>query len=127
MQTTELKTMVLGPRSGKSTFIKSICNINYNYINSTLGCDVTPYDIHTNNGKKRLNFWEVGSEYQGLKDQYCLGADLAIIFKKNNNEHLEFENWLYNDIPKIYVENYNINHNENIIQNIKNIITENLL
>ena len=127
MQTIELKTMVLGPISGKTTFIRNITGKNYNHINNTLGCEVTPLDIHTNNGKRRINFWEVGSRFQGLKDKYCLGADLAIIFKKNNNEYLEFENWLSNSIPRIYVENYSINNNENIIQNIKNIITQNIL
>jgi hypothetical protein len=122
MQTKDLKIMVLGPRSGKSTFIRNICNLDNNY-NTTIGVDVTPFDIHTNIGKKRLNFWEVGSEIKGLKDKYCIGSNLAIIFTKtNNNQHLEYENWLCNDIPKIYVNDYNINQNDNIIQNIKNFI-----
>lgn len=123
MQTIELKIMVLGPRLGKSTFIKSITNNYFNY-RQTLGCDVTPYDIFTSNGKRRLNLWEVGSQIQGLKDKYCLNSDLAIIFKGNNNQHLEFENWLPSTIPKIYVDNYDIYDNENIIDNIKNTIIQ---
>jgi hypothetical protein len=73
------------------------------------------------NGKRRLNLWEVGSHIQGLTDKYCLNSDLAIIFKGNNNQHLEFENWLPSTIPKIYVDNYD---NENIIDNIKNTIIQ---
>ena len=32
MQTKEIKTMVLGPRCGKSTFLKSITGIDHNRI-----------------------------------------------------------------------------------------------
>ena len=125
MQTIELKVMVLGPKLGKSTFIKSITNNNNNNnIGQTLGCDVTPYEIFTNNGKRRLNLWEVGSQIQGLKDKYCLNSDLAIIFRGNNNHHLEFENWLPSITPKIYVDNYDIYDNDNIIDNIKNTIIQ---
>tara|TARA_S200000501_G_scaffold361527_1_gene389848 strand:+ start:582 stop:965 length:384 start_codon:yes stop_codon:yes gene_type:complete len=127
MQTKELKVMVLGPNCGKTTFVKSINNIDYNYSNSTLGCEVTPYELYTNNGKRRIIFWEVGSQYQGLKDKYCIDTSFAIIFKNNSDDHLEFENWLSYNIPRIYVENYNILDNEYIIQNIKNTIVENLL
>ena len=130
MQTKDLKVMVVGPRCGKSTFIKNITNLNSNFVNSntTLGIDVTLLDLHTNNGKRRLNFWEVGSEFKGLKNEYCIGAELAIIFKKNNNtEHIEFENWLPIDIPKLYVNDYNNMENQNIINNIKSLIVENNL
>lgn len=127
MQTKELKAVVLGPSCGKTSFIKSINNIEYNYINTTLGCEVTPYNIYTNNWKRRINFWEVGSIYQGLKDKYCVDTDFAIIFKNNSDDYLEFINWLPNNIPIIYVENYSILDNDNIIQNIKNTIVENLL
>jgi hypothetical protein len=130
MQTIELKTMVLGPKTGKSTFIKEITSIDNNSLNTntTLGVEVTPFDIHTHNGKRRLIFWEVGSQYKGLKNEYCIGANLAIIFKKTNtNEHLEYEDWLPNNIPRIYVNDYNITQNDNIIQNIKNLITISLL
>ena len=122
MQTKELKIMVLGPRSGKSTFINSICNLDNNF-NTTIGVNVEPFDIHTNIGKRRLIFWEIGSEIKGLKDKYCIGSNLAIIFTKtNNNQHIEYESWLCNHIPKIYVNDYNIYQNDNIIQNIKNVI-----
>ena len=92
MQTKELKTMVLGPRCGKSTFITSLSGsnpntftINGNIITmstTTLGADVTPYDLYVNPDTKiRLNLWEVGSEFQGLGKDYCTDAKLAIIFK----------------------------------------------
>lgn len=129
MQTKELKTMVLGPRCGKSTFIKSLSGIDPNIFNvnghiitmstTTLGVDVTPYDIYVNPDKKiRLNFWEVGSEIQGMGKDYCIDAKFAIIFKNDSNEHIEFEEWIPQDLPRIYVENYHITYNQNIIDRI---------
>ena len=127
MQTKDLKVMVLGPKSGKSQFIKSLTNTNHLF-QKTLGCDVSTIDIFTNNDKRRINFWEIGSEVQGLKQDYCINSDFAIIFKKsNNNKHEEFENWLSNEIPRIYVSDYDITQNESIIQNIKNLISNSFL
>tara|TARA_E500000331_G_scaffold319258_1_gene331815 strand:+ start:555 stop:977 length:423 start_codon:yes stop_codon:yes gene_type:complete len=129
MQTKELKTMVLGPRCGKSTFIKSLSGsdpntftINGNTITmstTTLGSDVTPYDIYVNPDKKiRLNLWEVGSEIQGMGKDYCIDAKFAIIFKNDSNEHIEFEEWIPQELPRVYVENYHITYNQNIIDRI---------
>jgi hypothetical protein len=129
MQTKELKTMVLGPRCGKSTFIKSLSGtdpntftINGNIITmstTTLGSDVTPYELYVNPDTKiRLNFWEVGSEIQGMGQGYCGDAKFAIIFKNDSNEHIEFEEWIPQDLPRIYVENYHITYNQNIIDRI---------
>ena len=129
MQTKEIKTMVLGPRCGKSTFLKSITGIEHNRIvingqvvemeSTTLGVDVVPYDLYINPSTKvRLNLWEVGSHFQGLGKEYCTGAKLAIIFKNNSDEHLEFEEWIPENIPRVYVENYDTNNNNNIIENI---------
>ena len=129
MQTKEIKTMVLGPRCGKSTFLKSITGIDQNRIvvngqviemeSTTLGADVVPYDLCINhNTKVRLNLWEVGSQYQGLGKDYCIDAKLAIIFKNNSDEHLQFEEWIPENIPRVYVENYDTVDNNNIIENI---------
>lgn len=129
MQTKEIKTMVLGPRCGKSTFLKSITGIDHNRIvingqivemeSTTLGADVVPYDLYINpNTKVRLILWEVGSHFQGLGKDYCTGAKLAIIFKNNTNEHLEFEEWIPEHIPRVYVENYDTVNDNNIIENI---------
>ena len=129
MQTKELKTMVLGPRCGKSTFITSLSGsnpntftINGNIITmstTTLGADVTPYDIHINCGTKiRLNLWEVGSEFQGLGKDYCTDAKLAIIFKNDTNNHLEYEEWIPEDLPRVYVENYDTRYNNSILDRI---------
>tara|TARA_X000000950_G_C13903620_1_gene655888 strand:- start:157 stop:576 length:420 start_codon:yes stop_codon:yes gene_type:complete len=129
MQTKEIKTMVLGPRCGKSTFLKSITGIDHNRIvingqvvemeSTTLGADVVPYDLCINPDiKVRLNLWEVGSYFQGLGKEYCTGAKLAIIFKNNTNEHLEFEEWIPEHIPRVYVENYDTINDNNIIENI---------
>lgn len=129
MQTKEIKTMVLGPRCGKSTFLKSITGIDHNRIvvngqivemeSTTLGAEVVPYDLCINpDTKVRLNLWEVGSLYQGLGKDYCTDAKLAIIFKNNTDEHLEFEEWIPENIPRVYVENYDTVDNNNIIENI---------
>lgn len=129
MQTKEIKTMVLGPRCGKSTFLKSITGIDHDRIvingqlvemeSTTLGVDVVPYDLYINpDTKVRLNLWEVGSQYQGMGKDYCTGAKLAIIFKNNSDEHLEFEEWIPENIPRVYVENYDTVNNDNIIENI---------
>ena len=129
MQTKEIKTMVLGPRCGKSTFLKSITGIDQNRIvvngqviemeSTTLGVEVVPYDLFINpNNKVRLNLWEVGSQYQGLGKDYCIDAKLAIIFKNNSDEHLQFEEWIPENIPRVYVENYDTVDNNNIIENI---------
>ena len=129
MQTKEIKTMVLGPRCGKSTFLKSITGIDHNRIvingqvvemeSTTLGADVVPYDLYINpNTKVRLILWEVGSHFQGLGKDYCTGAKLAIIFKNNTNKHLEFEEWIPEHIPRVYVENYDTVNDNNIIENI---------
>ena len=126
MQANELKVMILGPRCGKTTFINNITNNNNNflpYINTTLGCEVKPYDLYVNNIKHRLNFCEVGSEYKGLKEEYCINSNFAIIFKKNNtNEHEEYLSWISNNIPIIYVNDYNINQNNDILDRIKTTI-----
>ena len=138
MQTKEIKTMVLGPRCGKSTFLKSITGIDHNRIvvngqivemeSTTLGVDVVPYDLYINPSTKvRLILWEVGSHFQGLGKEYCTGAKLAIIFKNNSDEHLEFEEWIPENIPRVYVENYETDDNNNIIENIsKKINSENM-
>jgi hypothetical protein len=126
MQTKELKVMVLGPRCGKSTFINNICNLNNDFDSKTLGCSVNCFDIFTNVGKRRLNLWEVGSEYQGLKKDYCKNVDFAIIFRRNN-EHLEFENWLENNVPRVYVDNYNTSQDINIINDITDLVVNNLI
>lgn len=129
MQTKEIKTMVLGPRCGKSTFITSLSGIDHNRIvindqiiemySTTLGAEVVPYDLYINpDNKIRLNLWEVGSHYQGLGKDYCTGAKLAIIFKNNTDEHLEFEEWIPKYIPRVYVENYDTANNNIIIKNI---------
>lgn len=129
MQTKEIKTMVLGPRCGKSTFIKSLTGTNPNTFTingnpmtistTTLGADVTPYDIYINSDTKvRLDLWEVGSEFQGLGKDYCTDAKLAIIFKNDTNNHLEYEEWIPEELPRVYVENYDTSNNDSILDSI---------
>lgn len=116
MQAKEFKTVVVGPRIGKTKWIKSLFNSNCpTGFSTTVGVQVTPYEMGSfeKNGKSqiyRLNLWEVGSQYQGLGKGYCEDADIAIIFMDSEEEYKQYEKWVP-DIPKIYV-------NEDIVQNI---------
>ena len=103
-------------------FLKARKSIDGNIITmstTTLGTDVTPHDIYVNPDTKiRLNFWEVGSEFQGMGKDYCIDAKLAIIFKDDTNNHLEYEDWIPQELPRVYVENYHITYNRNILDRI---------
>ena len=86
---------------------------------TTLGADVTPYDLYMNPDTKiRLNLWEVGSEFKGLGKDYCTDAKLAIIFKNDTNNHLEYEEWIPEELPRVYVENYDTSNNDSILDSI---------
>ncbi len=122
MQAKEYKIMVLGPRCGKTTFIKSLLNVSTSStFPTTIGAQVTPYDMGTfNNEKYRLNLWEVGSKIQGLGKDYCVGVDVAIIFTDGSNE--KYEEWVPG-VPKIYVsDGYKV---EDILQKLWTIVTKN--
>ena len=120
MQAIELKTMVIGPRVGKTKWIRSLFEIcSLREFSPTIGVNVTPYDFgYISKNRYRLNFWEIGSKYQGLAKNYCTNSDLAIIFMDSKEEYKKYEKWV-SHIPKIYVEKKNQN---NIIQKIRLII-----
>ena len=80
MQAKEFKVMVLGPRCGKTTFIRQVQGKPQRNTSHTVGANVTPYDFSWSGEKYRVNFWEVGSKYPGLGKQYGTGMDLAVIF-----------------------------------------------
>lgn len=115
--------MVLGPRCGKTIFIKSLLNVSTSCtFPTTMGVEVTPYDMGTfENEKYRLNLWEVGSKFQGLGKDYCNGVDVAIIFTDGSNE--KYEEWVPGT-PKIYVSS-NGYHVEDILQQLWTIVTKN--
>jgi len=127
MQTKEYKLLLLGEKQiGKTCFLRRLNNtyrLNNNYI-PTLGVDVTSIDMNKESGKIRLNIWDNAGDirFRGLKEKYYIGSDLAIIFRNNNNNHLIFENELSNDIKKLYIDNYNIDHPEYSINEYKHII-----
>ena len=68
--------------------------------------------------KIRLNLWEVGSSYKGLGKDYCNDAKIAIIFKDILNDYLEYEEWIPEDLPKVYVEHYKLNDNKDILDKV---------
>ena len=51
-------------------------------------------------------------------EAYFNDAKFAIIFKNDSNEHIEFEEWIPQDLPRVYVENYHITYNQNILDRI---------
>lgn len=125
MQTSEFKVSLVGPSGfGKSSFIKRLL-YGYNHIyasENTLGVDVVPIDIQHNNVKIRLNVWDCAGDdrYRGLKEGYHSDTNAAIIFRKsNNNDHLKYENELPENIPKMYVDDYNLQNPEYTIDQYK--------
>ena len=123
MQAKEFKTVVVGPRIGKTKWIKSLFNSNCpTGFPTTVGVQVTPYEMGSfekdGNSQYRLNLWEVGSQYRGLGEGYCKDADIAIIFMDSEEEYKQYEKWVPK-IPKIYV---NEDIDQNIIQEIWQII-----
>ena len=107
MQANEYKIMVLGPRCGKTSFIKGLFGVRNKHggFPTTLGASVTSYDL----GKElkdtyRINFWEVGSKYKGLGKEYCKGMDMAMIFQDSGKtKYKEYEEWIPPDTPIIHV------------------------
>lgn len=125
MQTPEFKVSLVGPSgSGKSSFLKRIL-YGYNHIyvcEKTIGVDVITIDIHINNNKIRLNIWDCAGDesYRGLKGEYHIGSNAAIIFRKlDNYDHLLYENELPQNIPKLYIDDYNLQNPEYTVEQYK--------
>ena len=113
MQSKEFKVMVLGPRCGKTTFIRQVQGKPQRNTSHTVGVHVTPYDFSLGGGKYRLHFWEVGSKYPGLGKQYGIGMDLAIIFGDSRC----YDKWVPASVPCIYVYQYKLSDTQRILQN----------
>ena len=132
MQVSEYKVSLVGKKNiGKTCFLKRLNNTfseESNYI-PTLGVSVSPIDILGNNGKIRLNVWDIAGDerFRGLKSDYHINSNLAVIFKNDDNEHLLFENELPNNIKKIYINNYNCINPELTIDQYKLLLYENIL
>ena len=114
MQVPEYKVSLIGPsESGKSSFIKRL-DYGYNHIyasSKTVDVEVVPIDIQYNNKKIRLNVWDCAGDLKlrGLKNDNHKGTKAAIIFRKvGNDEHRLFEDELPPNIPKLYINDYNL-------------------
>jgi GTPase SAR1 family protein len=128
MQTREYKVSLIGPSEvGKSSFLKRLL-YGYNHIyvtERTLGVDVIPIDIHNNNDKIRLNIWDCAGDerYRGLSEQYHINTQAAIIFRNSNNDnHRIYEGELPENIPKFYVDNYNLKNPEHTVDEYKTML-----
>jgi len=126
MQKPNFKITLLGlPNSGKTTFLKRLIKntneIEYNDYIPTLGVDVSEFDIND----IRLNIWDCAGDqrYRGLKSGYHIDTKAAIIFRKNNdNSYLEYLNELPENIPVIYIDDYNVNNPSYSVIYYKNIL-----
>ncbi len=128
MQTREYKVSLIGPSEvGKSSFLKRLL-YGYNHIyvtEKTLGVDVIPIDIHNNNDKIRLNVWDCAGDerYRGLKEKYHMDTQAAIIFRNSNKgNNYNYENELPENIPKFYVDNYNLQNPEHTVDEYKSML-----
>jgi len=128
MQTREYKVSLIGPSEvGKSSFLKRLL-YGYNHIyvtEKTLGVDVIPIDIQNNNDKIRLNVWDCAGDerYRGLKEKYHIDTQAAIIFRSTNNKnHCIYENELPENIPKFYVDDYNLQNPEYTVDEYKSML-----
>ena len=128
MQTREYKVSLIGPSEvGKSSFLKRLL-YGYNHIyvtEKTLGVDVIPIDIQNNNDKIRLNVWDCAGDerYRGLKEKYHINTQAAIIFRNTNNKkHCIYENELPENIPKFYVDDYNLQNPEYTVDEYKSML-----
>ena len=128
MQTREYKVSLIGPSEvGKSSFLKRLL-YGYNHIyvtEKTLGVDVIPIDIHNNNDKIRLNIWDCAGDerYRGLKEKYHMDTQAAIIFRNSNKGNdYNYENELPKNIPKFYVDNYNLQNPEHTVDEYKSLL-----
>jgi len=91
----------------------------------TLGVDVIPIDIHNNNDKIRLNIWDCAGDkkYRGLKEKYHINTQAAIIFRNSNKGNgYNYENELPENIPRFYVDNYNLQNPEYTVDEYKNLL-----
>tara|TARA_Y100001970_G_C13577282_1_gene529165 strand:- start:85 stop:486 length:402 start_codon:yes stop_codon:yes gene_type:complete len=126
MQAKEFKTMVLGPRCGKTMFINHLVRTRWGDSPlTTVGVQVTPYDVTWEDERYRLNLWEVGSKYQGLGKDYGRDMDLAIIFMDNTNDHETYERWIPRDVPTIFVKNYRKGEHQRVVEKIWSAIAKN--
>ena len=128
MQTREYKVSLIGPSEvGKSSFLKRLL-YGYNHIyvtEKTLGVDVIPIDIQNNDDKIRLNVWDCAGDerYCGLKEKYHIDTQAAIIFRSTNNKnHCIYENELPENIPKFYIDDYNLQNPEYTVDEYKSML-----
>jgi hypothetical protein len=126
-QAPNIKVMVLGPRAGKTRWLRSISPYSTPFLPgdnlSTLGAEVTPVEIQLRGRKVRLQMWEIGSEIQGLGAKYCLGAHFGIVFKNSSLDHEQFESWI-TDLPKMYVNNYDNMDRPEILHSLTAMLLE---
>ncbi|MHB1774260.1 MAG: GTP-binding protein [Acidimicrobiales bacterium] len=84
MATQNYKICVVGKeKSGKTKLVNTLLGYETTerYI-PTLGVDVHPLILHTNNGLIRVNLWDCAGQecFGGLRDGYYTGADAFLMF-----------------------------------------------
>ena len=93
--TRQFKIVLLGDAGcGKTAFVNRISKGDYSKTYSpTLGVEVTPIYLSTNQGDLIYSIWDTAgkAEFRGLKQDYYIHADLAIIFF-DVNDKTSFDN-----------------------------------
>tara|TARA_Y100000591_G_C21793361_1_gene677878 strand:- start:975 stop:1394 length:420 start_codon:yes stop_codon:yes gene_type:complete len=117
MQVPEYKTLFIGPSGiGKTSFLLKLHHnrndINILDIPSTIGVDVKPVTLHTNNRDIRLNVWDCAGnkKYKGLGKEYYINANFAIIFKNDNINITDTSRDILEmcgNIPILILDNFN--------------------
>jgi len=80
--------------SGKTSWVHRIIRSEFEkrYL-ATLGVEVSPIVLNTNEGKFNLSVWDISGQdkYSNLKDGFCQNTDAAIIFFDTTSK-LSFRN-----------------------------------
>lgn len=95
-------SIIGGPQSGKTTFIKKlrVGEFEHRYI-PTMGVDVHPINFQNDEGMYCLNTWDTSGNptFRGLGNGYYRRSDGAIAFYTSNT--IDITNQLINDYTQI--------------------------
>jgi len=92
------KVIIVGPKVGKTTFIRRIVGKSTKNVMPTKGCDIYSH--------KEFDFYDCGSEYNVIDDAYYIGAECAVIIApdiKVGKRYLRKVLRVCPNIPRVYL------------------------